>query len=595
MKKRFDLPGDRTRLLHQDLPTSAELVSAVKQMSRVEHGLLALFTVILSVSALGILANINDSLLSAVPAPGGTLIEGVIGSPRFINPLLATSDSDRDLVALVYSGLMRIGADGSLIPDLAKTMNSSDDGRTYTFVLRDELTWHDGEPVTADDVVYTVNQAQNPILKSPKRGSWEGVEVFAVDEKTVQFTLTQPYSSFLENTTLGILPKHIWNNVPTEVFSFSEFNLEPYGSGPYRITKIKRDKSGIPEYYELKPFSDFALGKPYISSVVIRFFPNEDRLLQAYERGEIGAANALQADTVAGLLKMGIPVYATEIALPRVFAVFFNQNQQPLFSRKEVREALSIGVNRERIVLEVLSGYGTAISGPLPPGTLGAENPDLPELNGRTHKEAGRFVLERAGWSADAETGIMHRTIDKKDVSLAFSLVTSNTPELKRAAEIVKSEWEKLGARITLNYFDIGDLNQNIIRPRKYDALFFGQIVGRDPDPFSFWHSSQRNDPGLNVALYTNIAADRALENARSATNNEARVAQYARFQKEIEKDIPAVFLYAPHFLYLLPHDVRGIELASVTTPSERFSGIFDWYIETDRVWKIFLPKREGA
>ncbi len=564
-------------------------------MSRVEHGLLALFTVILSVSALGILANINDSLLSAVPAPGGTLIEGVIGSPRFINPLLATSDSDRDLVALVYSGLMRIGADGSLIPDLAKTMNSSDDGRTYTFVLRDELTWHDGEPVTADDVVYTVNQAQNPILKSPKRGSWEGVEVFAVDEKTVQFTLTQPYSSFLENTTLGILPKHIWNNVPTEVFSFSEFNLEPYGSGPYRITKIKRDKSGIPEYYELKPFSDFALGKPYISSVVIRFFPNEDRLLQAYERGEIGAANALQADTVAGLLKMGIPVYATEIALPRVFAVFFNQNQQPLFSRKEVREALSIGVNRERIVLEVLSGYGTAISGPLPPGTLGAENPDLPELNGRTHKEAGRFVLERAGWSADAETGIMHRTIDKKDVSLAFSLVTSNTPELKRAAEIVKSEWEKLGARITLNYFDIGDLNQNIIRPRKYDALFFGQIVGRDPDPFSFWHSSQRNDPGLNVALYTNIAADRALENARSATNNEARVAQYARFQKEIEKDIPAVFLYAPHFLYLLPHDVRGIELASVTTPSERFSGIFDWYIETDRVWKIFLPKREGA
>lgn len=577
------------RLLHQDLPNTAELLGAVKRMTTRERGVLASLAVVFAVSVIGIAGRINTAFLVEVPAPGGELVEGVIGSPRFINPLLATSDSDRDLASLVYSGLVRAGADGVLVPDLAALWQTSDDGRTYTFTLKSGLVWHDGEPLTTDDIAFTIKQAQNPTLKSPKRASWEGVDVHVVDADTIQFTLAQPYSSFLENATIGILPKHIWSQVPTEVFSFSEFNLEPVGSGPYKIVDIRRDKSGIPEFYELKPFRDFALGKPHISSLIIKFYPNEERLLRAFERREISAANALQADALKQLRSSGAPFRTAELALPRVFAVFFNQNHQPLFARKEVREALTAGIDRERIVTEVLSGYGTAISGPLPPGTFGATEPEFPPLKGKTHAEAGRAILEKAGWRRDEKTGVMHRTIDRRDTELAFSLVTSNTPELKRAAELVKSEWEKLGARVTLNFFDIADLNQNIIRPRKYDALFFGEIVGRDPDPFSFWHSSQRNDPGLNVALYTNISVDKALEAARAATNADKRIAEYRKFQDEIARDIPAVFLYAPHFIYLLPNEIQGVSLSTVTTPSERFSGIHEWYINTDSVWRFFI------
>ena len=200
------------------------------------RGVFIFFSGVAIVSSVCLVYLLNNSLLVAVPAYGGTVSEGVIGSPRFINPILAVSDSDRDLTSLVYSGLLRATSDGDYVPDLAQSYTISPDGLTYTFKLRPNATFHNGMKVTADDVVFTINKANDPALQSPERANWDGVTVAAIDAETVQFTLKAPYAPFVENLTTGILPKQLWQNVSDDEFSFSDLNTNPVGSGPFEVS-----------------------------------------------------------------------------------------------------------------------------------------------------------------------------------------------------------------------------------------------------------------------------------------------------------------------------------------------------------------------
>lgn len=549
---------------------------------RVVFGIFAITAVLSSVM---ILWQINRHFLVEIPADGGSITEGVIGIPRFINPLLAISDADRDMTALLYAGLMRATGNG-LIPDLAESYEISEDGLSYTFILREKIEFHDGTPITTDDVEFTVLKAQDPTLKSPKRASWEGVQVEKIDERRIRFVLKQPYSPFLENTTIGIMPKTIWKNADSEQFSFSEFNIEPIGSGPYKISALKRNKSGIPEYYDLVPFRAYALGKPHIKNIRMSFYTNEDVLLKALRAGDIEAVNAISPLSAQALSNEGFHVLRAP--LPRVFGVFFNQNQSPIFAEKAVRSALSEAAPRENIIRDVLFGYGTPLTGPIPPGSRGYIDTPNKEKNSEERKMKAREILEKAGWTV-GDGGVYEKKKSKKEtVRLAFSLATSDVPELKAVAEQIKAEWESIGASVELKIFESGDLNQNVIRPRKYDALLFGEIVGRDSDLFAFWHSSQRNDPGLNIALYTSSIADKLLEDMRRVTDKELRADAYEKFGVEISKDAPAVFLYAPEFVYVAPKKVKGLAVGTVTVPSERFLNVHEWYIDTDLVWEVF-------
>src|SRR3990167_4613872 len=220
--------------------------------------LFGLFAGLLTASALALVAQANNFFLVEVPRASGALTEGIIGTPRFINPLLAISDADRDVTALVYSGLLRATPEGGYVPDMAESYDVSPDGKTYTFILRDGLTFHDGSAVGVDDIVYTVGKAQDPALKSPVRANWEGVVAEQVDARTVRFTLRKAYAPFIENLTLGILPKARWGVVTDEEFPFSELNQEPVGSGPYRLGSASRSSSGILSTYTLRSFGDYA-------------------------------------------------------------------------------------------------------------------------------------------------------------------------------------------------------------------------------------------------------------------------------------------------------------------------------------------------
>ena len=561
-------------------PNKKEINLALNSFTKTERLVFFGLVVVFLISSLTILNNINSKYLVEVPALGGDLTEGVIGeAPRFINPLLATSDADRDLTQLIYSGLLRVGPDGGYVGDLAESYTISPDGLTYTFKIRHNAVWQDGKPVTSDDIEFTIKEARDPSIKSYKRPSFEGVTIEKIDDKTIALKLKQPYSPFLENTTMGIIPKHIWSGVTAESFPYSKYNMSPIGSGPYQIKNISNTSSG-PEYYDLTPFKYFTLGEAKIENLRIKFFSNEEALLTAYRSGSIDAINTIPPQTAKQLEGQNITI--NHSTLPRIFAVFFNQNHSKVLTDKAVRKALDAAVNKEAIVNDVLLGYGGVIDGPLPILRGGSTSTDP------NHIDNAKQILKKGGWKFNTKTNMWEKGAKKQTLTLTLDLATANTPELKDAATLIKRDWEELGIRVNMKIFEIGDLNQNVIRTRKYDALFFGEVIGRNPDLFSFWHSSQRNDPGLNISMYTNSKADKLLENARVEQDLDKKLKKYSDLQTEIKNDVPAIFIYSPQFLYAVPQTIKNLTVGNITIPSDRFISIHKWYIDTDKIWKFF-------
>jgi len=544
--------------------------------------LLAIFFI----SGLALLYQIDQKISIEIPAEGGAFREGILGTPRFVNPVLTISDADKDLTSLIYSGLMRLGYNG-LIPDLAEKYEISEDELCYTFTLKPDLKWPDGKPLTSDDIIFTIKQIQNPTTKSPKRGSWESVNIEKIDERIIRFCLQKPYAPFLENTTTGILPYHLWKDLLPDQMPLSNFNIDAVGSGPYKIKNISRSSSGIITSYTLGRNENFALEDPYIKKIILNFYPSEKKLIEAYQKGEIDNLSALSPKDILKIKKdtSSLNTYL----LPRVFAVFFNQDNAPIFTDKNVRLALKLATDKEKIVREVLENLGTAISSSIPPGSFGAiEFPNEFENFDETQIEEAKNLLFKAGWKLNDEEQILEKKTKNETTKMEFSLSTSNVPDLIQAAKLLKEMWEKLGANVNIKIYETGDLEQEVIRSRDYHALLFGEVMGREPDAFAFWHSSQRNDPGLNVALYANITVDALLQKARATFDTKKREEIYRNFQEEINKDTPAVFLYSPYFIYLTKSNISGINQKSITIPSERFSQIHKWYVNTKKVWKIF-------
>lgn len=519
----------------------------------------------------GVLA-LQRAYLVEVPARGGSLTEGIVGAPRFVNPLLALSDADRDLTALTYAGLMGIDGDGGLIPVLAESYSVSEDGMEYTFVIRADAKFSDGSPVTASDVVFTVEKAQDPALRSPELANWASVRTEAVDSRTVRFTLPQPYAPFLADTTLGILPADLWRNVPADEFSFSPLMIDPVGAGPFEVVRVVRDKGGSVTLYELRASATYAPGRPYLDRIRIRFYSDAAALASAYERGQVQSA-------------YGIPdERALSVPYSRVFGTFFNSDENALFALPEVREALSLAIDRNRIVNEVLGGYATALTGPVPPGD-GIAQPPMPEGDGVALATA---LLTEEGWERDEETGVW---TDGEDTLSSVTLKTSNVPELKSIAASIEADWERLGVPTEVELYQPGDLASGVIRPRAYEALLFGMVVGRDRDLYPFWHSGERSDPGLNIAAYANSEVDDLLEGIRQERDPAIALASLQEAATLIADDYPAAFTHAPSFLYAIPNSVHGVRLPQIASPSDRFATVARWYRNTEHVWPIFADK----
>ncbi len=575
----FKLPGK--------FPKKEDINKAIAIFSKREKVAFGILVILLIFSTLGILQTVNRSLMVKVPLRGGVISEGVVGTPRFVNPVLASSPADRDMTALIYSGLMRKESGGNLIPDLAEKYEMSKNGLIYTFTLKENIYFHDGKPVTADDIIFTIDKVKDSVIKSPYKSNWDGVSARKIDERTVEFTLKQPYPLFLENATLGIMPEHIWSNSPIEL---NEANTSPVGSGPYKVEGMSKESSGVISSFELEAFSRFALGEPYIQDVNLRFYPNEEELINAFLNGEVDQISSITPSNANRLEGKKYKIEST--VLPRVFGLFFNQNKNQIFTDKSVMQAIDQAIDKDRIVREVLYGYGVAIDDPIPPNMAAYQK--LSQENAATRSDNlknAQEILTKAGWIRGAD-GFLQKSKNENKVKttsyLQFSISTGNAPELSRAAELIKDDLESLGIKVDVKTFEVGNLNQSVIRPREYDALLFGEIINHESDLFAFWHSSQRKDPGLNVAMYTNAKVDKILEDAFTTLDETERVKKYAEFENEIRKDMPAVFIYSPDFIYVVSPSLNGLSIDHIISPGDRFANIYSWYTKTENVWKIF-------
>lgn len=564
-------------------PTREELRTLENSIKGKDFIVYLIFGGLLLFSSLALVSKLNRTFLVTVPLYGGSFEEGVVGTPRFINPVLAISEPDKDLTNLVFSGLMRLDENSNPSLDLAESYSVSENGLEYTFVLKNDAKFHDGEAITADDVVFTIEKISNPFIKSPKRASWEGVLVEKIDERTVKFTLKKAYAQFLDSTTIGIIPKHLWENVSDQEFALSDMNEKAVGSGPYKISNIKEDDSGIPKTIELKSFNDYVNGKPYINKIGFSFYSNENTLVRALKNGSVDNINSVSPENAYSLSEEGYNVES--ISIPRVFGLFFNQNKNPLLSNKTVTQAMDLAIDKQSIVDKILFGYGTPIMGPRPTDVENSQNRE-------ESLEQAIKLLEKAGYTLGEDgTRVKTTTSGKttKTERLSFSITTADLPELKDAAYEIRNDLSNIGISVDVRVYDVGTLNQDIIKERDYEILLFGELITSDADLFAFWHSSQRLYPGLNVAMYTNTNADSLLEDLQTEDSEDKIKTLSDKISSTIKSDGAAIFLYSPSFIYIREDGVQeGKTKTLLRSSSNRFDLVTTWYKNKDLVWKIF-------
>ncbi len=624
-------------------PTKLQRRQFFKILTKKEKTAFLAFFLLFLFSSSFLLLNFYFKNTEKVSAKGGTFIEGIIGQPRFINPVYANSDADRNLVQLIFSGLMKYDENLNIVPDLAESYEIEQEGRVYKFYLKENLVWQDKTPLTADDIVFTIRTIQNPDFKSPLQANWVGVEVEKINELEIKFTLKKSYGAFIENCILGILPKHIWQKVSSENFAFEPFNLEPIGSGPYKLKKIKQNGSNQIKYLILIQNPLYHAKKPYISKIEFLFFANEEELIKAARKRKIKGLSLTSSTD------LGKKWQNYSLLLPRYFAVFFNQENSSVLAEKGVRLALNYGTNKKEISQKI-------VDSPILPGIYGFE----PSLQYEFDIERAKSILEEAGFKDEDGNGLREKIITKEPafkfksnlakgsegkevtelqkclegevtgyfgskteqlviefqekyigettgtlgpktraklneicfeepdevLALKFSLVTVNQPKMVENAELLKKQWRALGAEVEIETYSLFQLEQDFIKPRNYESLLFGEVLGAIPDPFPFWHSSQKKDPGLNLALYENSEADKLLEENRKTSDMEIRAEKLVLFENVLIEDVPCVFLYSPDFIYTVSKEIKGIEIKKITDPSKRFVGIENWYIKTKRAWK---------
>lgn len=593
------------------LPSKEQMKYLPLLLSKRERVLAATGIALIVIAGFLLIRHLINAQRVTVPAVGGTYTEGVVGAPQLINPLYAdVSDVDTDLAALIYSGLMTFDTQDGLTTDLAESYEISEDGTQYTFILRDNARWHDGYRVQADDVVFTINAIQNADYRSPLKGQFDDVTVEQVDERTVRFTLAKPFAPFLSYLTVGILPSHIWQDIPAINTTLTELNMKPIGSGPYRFEKLVKDAKGSVISYSLTRYDDYYSDAGYLETITFKFYADNEAVLDALRNHNIEGVGFVPAPLVSGLQEDVSGALVTP-GMTQYTAAFFNLNSD-ILSDQDVREALAQATDTQTIIDQALFGHGSPISSFIVPGMLGAGTYDATAFN----RSAAEELLFSAGWKlpsqetdeevveeevsdaevikteepdeegdeGEEEAVVMSTVREKSGTALSLKLVTLNTPELVAVAELLKTQWEAVGVHVEITAVDSNTLHNDILRNRSYDILLSGELYRIDPDLYSFWHSSQSDYPGLNLSGYQDSDVDELIVQARTSTDEAERADLYGQIQESILAATPAVFLYQPHYTYFVAEALQGVELSLISRPSDRFSRVNEWYIKTRKV-----------
>jgi peptide/nickel transport system substrate-binding protein len=524
---------------------------------------------------------------TAFPSQGGTYVEGVVGQPENVNPVTAQNEADLSLVKLIYAN----------IPDIADSITSSTDGLTWTVHLKNGLTWQDGQKLTSDDVIFAVQSIQDPDANSPLAASWQGVTASRVSELELTFTLATPYAFFEDNlNNLYVIPKHIFADVPVGNWRLSDYNLKPVGSGPYEFSSYDQQSDGFISSYNLTAWKNYPGTQTNISNFDLTFFPNTADLLQSFNSGGIdGFGGASYGNLTA--IKRPYDLFAWRT--PGYYAVFFNTSKNLALQDSSVREALSIATDRDSLVAQTLGGNGVADYGPIPPDAAyfasttepGFANTQtaLPSSTASSSPAISpstfaTSLLSQDGWIISSTTGFRAKTIGNVSVPLVVNLTVPDIDFLDQTAAALQTDWQAIGAQVNIATDTSEDIIATTIKNRTYESLLFGNVLGPSSDLYSFWDSSQRFSPGLNLAIYDNPKVDSLIEGARTDLAVASRTAQFAAAQQDIVNDNPAIFLYSPDYLYVTNKDVQGISPDLLVDPSDLAREQTSWYLNAARV-----------
>ncbi len=512
-----------------------------------------------------------------VPASGGTLTEGAIGTLQYINPVLArTSTVDELLTRLVYHGLMKVNADGHIVPDLAESITPSADGKSYTVKLHKNLRWSDDEKLTSQDAVFTFETIIDSAYKSPLAGAFRGVTVTAPDDWTVVFTLPTASNSFPALLTTGLLPAHAWIDTTPQSFFLAELNTKPtVTNGPFRFQSLTKDRNGTIHSYTFVRNKTYHRTDPFLDKVIVKFYPDQPQALEALSDKSIDTLGNVNLSELANVAKHDA---ITPFPLAQITGVFFNQGKNPALKTKEVRQALATAVDRDPIIEQALHGYGKPIVGPILPGSLGY-NEFLKRFDFNLATAAK--ILDDAGWKTN-DKGIRQKGAQQ----LTFVFTSVDEPISNGVAERLLANWRAIGAQVEHKKTEAGRIQKDAIRPRQYEALLFSQRYDIDPDPYPFWHSSQQRDPGYNLAIFFNKKIDQDLEDGRTTTSLDQRRTDYLDFQNILADEVPAIFLYQSEYLYAHQSSLRGITAKRLVAGADRFLDIDNWYVKRKLAWR---------
>lgn len=493
-----------------------------------------------------------------IPVAGGEYREGVIGQPVYVNPVIAgDSDVDRSIIALTYASVL----------DLAADYKVDETGRIHTVSLKEDIFWSDGAPITSDDVIFTVRTIQDAGSYSPLFSTWQGVVVERLSKLQIRFVLRDSYVYFDKNLSrLRVVPEHIFGAIPPANMRLSSYNLEPVASGPYKFLKYNKRRDGFITEYYLARNERFAGEKPMIDSFTFKFYETKEELLKAFNTREVDGFGLPEADI--GRTLVGSSIH--KLILPSYYAVFFNQSVNSFLKDKNLRLALIKSVDKGRIIQNVFNGNAFEISGPLP-FSVDGYSPD---------------AYKNLGYDFDKAKEAFSQVKDIKDgETLEFSMVVPQVKSLMDTAKLIQEDWEKLGIKLNLVIMSPTDVAKDVVKTRNYEMLLFGGLVANESDLFSFWHSSERFYPGLNLSIYSNSQADKFLESIRQTSDNKARSEAVSKLQKIIADDAPALFLYSPTYQYVAVSNLGGFENRFIVTSDDRFQDVEKWFLKTAKVF----------
>jgi peptide/nickel transport system substrate-binding protein len=517
------------------------------------------------------------------PVQGGAYAEALIGSTVRLNPLLdRTNQVDRDIDRLLYGALIRFDSYGEPIGELAESFFISADATLYNFAIHEDAVWHDGQPVTADDVIFTFSKFKEPDYPGPEDLSklWKEVEIVKLDEKNVQFQLPDRFSPFLDYLAVGLLPDHLLRGVSAGELIDHPFNLEPIGSGPFRFEAFLQDDNSEVTGVSLTAFEGYVGGRPFLERIEFRFFGQPQAAIQAYVDGEVdGIGNVAPEILEAVLAEPNLDLHSTRS--PSTVVVFLNtrSDKADFLGEKELRRALLLAVNREWIIGSVFDGQGLIATGPILPGTWAhATNleplPFDPLLAGEK--------LAELGWELPAGAAIGTDEYVRTDGErvLAIELAYADQPNFREIAQVLQSSWESLGIQVELREVVQAQLVESVLQPREFEAVLaevdFSSVP--DPDPYTFWHDSQA-ETGQNYGGFRDRNISIWLEQARVTPDRARRTELYRDFQFRFRDQSPALMLYHPIFSYAISSDVQGARVGPIYDPSDRFSNITEWFL----------------